>query len=897
MNWMKLFSGFVCCAALSCHWPAQAVEGVPRTAAAWVEQDGWLGGQASGEWTYRVIKQSPASNYVVNFDLRIDSASSCRQPAWESAGWVWAKYGYNSNIGGYEAGVLLRRKGEQFYRVMFSAAYGEVLLWSPRGGFLQVMPWPIKTGQVYRVSAAVQGPHVTVTIDDKPVIDYWDRTAPLGAGGAALGVHEGAAFFRYVRVSSLPAFAGAVPPHAPNFRFRDWHGAKWAWDGNEPIFLSTGCYGQEAKLVPGYRAQLNTYWYWINYGGDTFYANKLKEFNVKEEGDRLRFELVATDKGEKTWLTGRTDVTLTYDAAKNRYIFDHVSDLIVPDGHKLGFTHPVEYTDPVMMGHVGSASTHGAQWETPHPWSVYQHVSGALFKLPHNHADWFPGYNEPVYNAAKGQYLAPKGGFWALVGDPVANPVFTVQDSSMPDSTFHTELCGWGFDVHMQWYPIKTGGTLGPGAYRVKWQLTAVDGKQGDAWLAQAAFPPTGKDMTKKLLVYTGGVGHLERFDKAVPHASPFGEYPWGDASLQDTRTGHGDSKSLKLVGPRSAATTTGASQYTEPVEPDTLYEVSAWVKTKDARGEGPGMEFGGQIYVPRITGTTNWRKIGFICKPNLPLYIVPIRLFNSGSGTVWFDDFRIRPLKKGEQPKAPIASGPQPVAKAGTPPGRMLTWGAGSDARDVGRTVLDLSGHGNHGWLEGPAAMADDNGESVIEVDGKTGYATGGFFSFAPPQSFAIWLQPGKQNGGYCYVLTGGDWRRAWTLCLVGAPGNPHLEFRPWGRHFVLPQVIPPDTWTHLAIVDDGKTFQFFLNGVKAEAKGEDKVHNNWDAMSGPLVLGNRLDYGKPSSSGYTGRMIGCGYWNMALDVAAIKALFDQGPQWKNECAKIITALLPRKA
>ncbi|MHB9024578.1 MAG: LamG-like jellyroll fold domain-containing protein [Armatimonadota bacterium] len=879
MNWMKIVGVLVCCGALLFQWPAKAVGGASRTAGAWVEQDGWLGGQAGGEWTYRAINKTPASNHSVSFDLRIDTASACRTPAWESGGWVWANHGYNRNIGGYEAGVLLRKRGEQFYRVMFSTPYQEVLLWSPRGGFLQVMPWQFETGTVYRISTAVQGPHVTVTIDGKPVIDYWDRTAPLATGGAALGLHEGAAFFRDIRVTSLPALTGAIPPHKANFQFRDWNGAKWAWDGNEPIFLLTGCYGQEAKLVPGYRAQLNMYWYWINYGGDTFYANKLKDFTLKEEGDRLRFEIIATDKGEKTWLTGRTDVTLTYDAAKNRYVFDHISDLIIPDGHKLGFTHPVEFTDPVIMRHVASGSTQGAQWETPHPWSVYQHVSGALYKLPHNHMNWFPGYGEPAFRTAKGQYLAPKGGFWALVGDPVANPVFTVQNSSAPDSEFHTELCGWGYDVHMHWYPIKIGGTLGPGTYRVQWQLTSADGKQGDAWLAQAGFCPAG-DMTKKLLVYTGGVGHQERFNKVVLHASPFGEYAWGDAALQDTRTGHGDSTSLKLVGPRSAATTTGASQYTEPVEANTLYEVSAWVKTKDARGEGPGMEFGGQVYVPRITGTTNWRKIGFVCKPNPPLYIVPIRLFNSGSGTVWFDDFRIRPLKKDEQPAPPIAAGPQPLVKPGAPPERALTWSTGSDARDAGRTVLDLSGHGNHGWLDGPAAMVDDNGKPVIEVDGKAGYVTGGHFFFPPPQTFAIWLKPGKQHGGYCFVVTGGDWRRIWTLCLVGTPGNGHLEFRPWGRHFVLPQVIPPDTWTHLAIVDDGKSFQFFLNGVAAEAKGKAGDHGNWAAMPGPLVLGSRLEYGKPSSSGYMGRLTGCGYWNTALDAAAIKALFDQGPQ-----------------
>jgi len=847
-------------------------------AADWQETDGWTGGKASGDWTYQAVKGPAGPDYTVDFDLRIDTSSTSRKGKWEGGGWVWANYQNDINIKGYEAGLVMRKKGKHFYRVMFSTPFQEVLLWSTRGGFLQVMPCKLETGKVYQVSASAQGPHVSVTIDGKKAIDYWDRTAPLPAGGAALGLHEGAAFFRNVRVTALPAFKGDIPPHRPNFRFRDWNGTRWAWDGAEPLFLVQGCYGQEAKLVPGYKPQMNMYWYWISYSGDKFYANRLKAFNVKEEGDKLHFEVVATDKGKKTWLTGRTDVTLSYDTARHRYVYDHVSDLTIPDGHTLHFTYPLEFTDPVIMAHLGSASTHGKQWETPHPWSVYKHVTGKLYKVPHNHCNWYPGYNEPAYNAAKGQYLAPKGGFWAVVGDPVANPIFIVQDSSKPDSKFHTELCGWGFDVHMQWYPIKRGGTLQPGTYRVKWRLTSVDGKQGDAWLAQAGFCAPG-DLNTELLVYTGGVGHVERFDKVVKHATPFYEYAWGDSSLQDATVGRGDSASLRLVGPRRADTTVGASHFMEGVAKDTLHEVSAWVKTRDVRGEGPGMTFGGQTYVPRITGTTDWQRIGFVCKPTPPLYIVPLRLFNSGSGTVWFDDFRIRPMKKGEKPVPPIAEGPNPLVKPDAPAGRTLDWSTKSDARDPGRTLLDLSGRGSHGRLEGTARIVDDGNLRVIELDGKTGYATGGDFVFKPPQTFAIWLKPGKFTGTTSHVATGGDWRRAWSLFLQGAPQAKHLQFRPWGQRFVFSRPVPQDTWTHLAFVDDGKAIRIYWNGEEVEAKEELSGSGNWTTMRGPLVLGTRITYGKPTN-GFAGRLAGCGLWNTALDAKAVKALFDRGPK-----------------
>ncbi|MCG2660215.1 MAG: hypothetical protein L6437_08230 [Kiritimatiellae bacterium] len=547
-----------------------------RVAGNWQWTGEWVGGAGTGTWQYAEVGDASWKNYRVDLSLRLDAATTRLEPKWE--GDNFHSYRNHQNIAGYEAGLAVRKAGDEMYRIMFSLPFQEVMLWSSRGGFLQVVPLKMETGKVYQVTALAQGPHIEVTVDQQTVIDYWERHGVLTTGGVALALYEGTGVFSKVTVSSMPAFAGQVPMHVADLRFRDWKGARWAWDGNEPIFyVGNDCIGHQLKLVPGWRAQMNSWWHWLNYGTETFYQDKLTDFKVLEEGSKLRFLVVGTDKKEKTWLTGRCEVTVTYDPARGVYVHDTTSDLIIAEGHSLKVSHPVEFTDPVLFGHVGSASSH-ASWETPHPWSVYKHVSGKLYKLPHNHAGWYPGFGDPPWQQAKGGYLDPQGGFWALVGDPVANPVLSVQGSSAPGSEFYTELCGWAFDVHMRWYPVKSGGTLPPGTNTVKWRLTSVDGKQGDAWLKEAEFCAPG-DLNKTLLLYTAGIGEPEKFNTVVKWATPFYMYPWGDGSLQDTTVGHGDKTSLRLVGPRSAGSVVGGSVFNDPVLKNTDYEVSVWVK------------------------------------------------------------------------------------------------------------------------------------------------------------------------------------------------------------------------------------------------------------------------------------------------------------------------------
>lgn len=851
----------------------------------WKWEGNWVGGVGTDQWRYAEAGGPAGARYAyyrVDLKLRLDTASARPGPKWEAGGWTWAAYRNNANAPDYEAGVAVCRKGEEMYRVMFSLRDQEIALWSSRGGFLQVVPCKLEAGKEYKITALVHWPFLKVAVDGQTLIDYCESHGVLTGGGVALGLHEGAAAFSQVAVTyDGPTGANSTPQgtggraHVADLHFRDWKGARWAFDGNEPIFfVGDDCNGYEIKLVPGWRAQMFGWWHWCNYGDEYFYANKLTDFKALEEGKQLRFVVTGTDK-DKPWLVSRADVTVTYDPATKAYVHDTVSDLVIPEGKSLRVNHPIEFTDPCIYGHMGPATPHDS-WEVPHPWSVYKHVSGKLYKHPHNHATWYPGFGEPAAQEAKANYLASDG-WWAIVGDPVANPIMSILGSSVTGSEFYTELCGWAFDVHMRWYPVKAGQTMNPGTYTVKWRLSSAEAKQTEAWLKEATLCGV-TDPEKTALLYTSGIGETEKFDKVVKWASPYYQYPWGDGTLQDKTVGHGDKTSLRLDGPRSAGSMTGGSVYNDPVLADTDYEISAWVKTKDAQGEGPGLVFGGKAYYSGITGTHDWQRIGFVCRPGEPLHTVTFSVLNSGAGTVWFDDFMIREVKKGETPAAPIAAAPKPLPlpEGG---GRILAWNSKSEVKEAkGTTLLDQSGGGGHGRLQGNAALVDDEGKRVVEVNGGAGYVdTDRAFAFAPPQSLAVWVKPGQLTHDWNMVCTGGAWNRAWNLFLYYKQAPYSIDFRPWGKRIFVDGVVPQDKWSHLAVVDDGKNYTIYVDAkvVKTEAS----TGQNWAALEGPLVLGSSIYYTDTRST-FTGRLGGVEYWNKALSAEEVKGEFERGVQ-----------------
>src|SRR5262249_40456703 len=120
----------------------------------------------------------------------------------------------------------------------------------------------VKLGQPHRVSAAVQGNRVVVTVDGQEKIRYIDDS-PLPAGAVGVGASSQAAVtFEKVEVEELPALAqAAVVKHEPRFSWRRWLGGRpWVFDGDEPILLlpvPAASTINNVKLRPGLKPTLS----------------------------------------------------------------------------------------------------------------------------------------------------------------------------------------------------------------------------------------------------------------------------------------------------------------------------------------------------------------------------------------------------------------------------------------------------------------------------------------------------------------------------------------------------------------------------------------------------------------------------------------------------------------
>ena len=124
----------------------------------WKWTGDWVGGAGTDQWRYAEVGSAQWTNYQVDLHLRLDTPSAREGAKWEAGNWTWAAYRNNVNAPDYEAGLGLRKQGDEMYRVMFSLRAQEVVLWSSRGGFLQVVPVKLEAGRDYAVRALARGP-------------------------------------------------------------------------------------------------------------------------------------------------------------------------------------------------------------------------------------------------------------------------------------------------------------------------------------------------------------------------------------------------------------------------------------------------------------------------------------------------------------------------------------------------------------------------------------------------------------------------------------------------------------------------------------------------------------------------------------------------------------------
>lgn len=116
-----------------------------------------------------------------------------------------------------------------------------------------------------------------------------------------------------------------------------------------------------------------------------------------------------------------------------------------------------------------------------------------------------------------------------------------------------------------------------------------------------------------------------------------------------DRSVGYDDKYSLRLDGQTEAWTNTGVSYFMSGYGKKN--RVTAWVKTENIQGEGLSIGFRlmdndyEEFHPSGITGTKDWTKMEFVTTGPIDHWGVTLIFRNSGTGTVWIDNFKIEPL------------------------------------------------------------------------------------------------------------------------------------------------------------------------------------------------------------------------------------------------------------
>jgi len=575
---------------------------------------------------------------------------------------------------GSDAAVFVRyRDREDCYRVQLSTEYQELILWHGIGGYLQVVPCELKPGRAYKLEVAARGRNIQVFLDGDRKIDYWHQTLPTLSGKIGLAAYHATVAFRDVAVAELPPPTTGAPPHRARFHTRRWRTLRWIFDGNEPCFLmerdrspeegGTGAlFYMQVKLVPGYRPYYHA---WV--GVAPFVGNKtITELvgdvdsvrTTDENSDTLVLQF-DSEHPQKLLRAHHTD-RLTFDRVRGTYRHELTDEVEFLRDTKLA---TLEFCDPLTYNNKFPGRGVRYRWlPAGHKWGVVTGQDGKLYRHPISQSLNLWGQNSFL--------SGPGEGFWMLYPDRAACPVFQYEVSG---ARFLAEVCHWGYDYHQRavWRPepkqFKAGDRL-----RIRHVMTACPPREAERLFLAAPLhahqASPRNDYTRNERYWGQNTPNSFAFPVCDPAGTdftrlynvrePYVGWQFVGNYTVDNTTGHDDLYSLRLDGPAQ----TQAYIYHHMLDGYAKrYLCTLWLKTRAVAGKGPlfvlkypWQEGGPSDTVETgMTGDSDWQRVSFIT--SVPT-VTPetydashISLSLDGPGTVWMDDFSIRPIEDGE--------------------------------------------------------------------------------------------------------------------------------------------------------------------------------------------------------------------------------------------------------
>jgi len=574
---------------------------------------------------------------------------------------------------GSDAALFFRHTNRlDCYRVQLSTRYQEIILWHGVGGYLQVVPCELKVGQAYKMEVLAQGAHIRVLLDGQEKINYWHATLPTFSGRIGLGAYHATVGFRDVRVTSLPDPTTGVPPHQARFDIRRWRTVHWLFDGNEPISAvakdsqrqdGTGAlFLSHVKLLPGYRAY---YHGWIGVSAHSP-GKVINELVGDVDAIKLRgrgtgtLELEFDTRHPKGLIGGHHKDRLTFDRTRGTYRHEMTTDVKFLQDTKLT---RLEFFDPLTYNNKPPGRGVRYPWlHSGHEWGIVLGEDGGLYRHPISQSLNLFGQNNFI--SAKGK------GFWMLYPDRAACPAFEYQ---VPGVRFSNDVCHWGWDWHqnVRWgklKPFKVGDR-----FRILHAMTAYPPSEAERLFRFSALHPHQQhapQYTKKRAeqqhvpdVFAFPVCDPAGTDFTRIHnvREPFVGWPWRGRYRLDRTVGHTDRHSLRMDGP---AKVNGFIYHHMFDGYGKQYLCTVWLKTQGVTGPGPTVKLKARhaelanthcdVIETGLTGDNNWTRITFVT--TIPT--ITLKTYDSSTilielkdrGTVWVDDFSLRPVEPGEK-------------------------------------------------------------------------------------------------------------------------------------------------------------------------------------------------------------------------------------------------------
>jgi hypothetical protein len=189
------------------------------------------------------------------------------------------------------------------------------------------------------------------------------------------------------------------------------------------------------------------------------------------------------------------------------------------------------------------------------------------------------------------------------------------------------------------------------------------------------------------------------------------------------------------------------------------------------------------------------------------------------------------------------------------------------------GDSVKDASKNGHDGKIDG-AELVDGKIGKALSFDGVDDLVDCGMeeYDFGDNFSVVLWLQ--HIGGDYRAVINNGYTEAPFDIRFGREDAGTRLYaiMRTTERadRFLLQMLVEPNEWHHIALVYDGETVDFYLDG-SSEANG--KLAGNINVVSAPVIIGHN-----ENNEWYSGLLDEVAIFNAALNQNDIQTIMNKG-------------------